>query len=229
MRPSQKPSRRKDYARLRRMPAQGHPARGAPKAAGAERNIRVSWPKAKLADYFTHPRSVRGVAAEHCGAAKFIALDDVCPLEFPTLPVLRQETEEDLKNLSPCEIWGIMRTNQGNFVSRPASPTGEEGEGMLPLQAGWLDRIEGQVDRHLPRPQLATSSEVRVARATTPADLRSRAPPVKSVSSSRSSERRISQGNSIAPVRRRNAMSGWSVLLYGAGDKTDGRGSAAAE
>jgi DNA polymerase III subunit epsilon len=48
------------------------------KAAGRT-DIRVSWPKAKLADYFLTQVPFE-VAAEHCGAAKFIALDDVRPL-----------------------------------------------------------------------------------------------------------------------------------------------------
>ena len=50
------------------------------KAAGRT-DIRASWPKAKLTDYFL-ARVPFQVAAEHCGAAKFIALDDVRPLEF---------------------------------------------------------------------------------------------------------------------------------------------------
>ena len=51
------------------------------KAAGRT-DVRVSWPKAKLADYFLAQVSFE-VAAEHFGAPKFIALDDIRPLERP--------------------------------------------------------------------------------------------------------------------------------------------------
>ncbi len=44
-------------------------------------DIRVSWPKAKLVDYFLAHVPFE-IAAEHCRAADFIALDDVRPLEF---------------------------------------------------------------------------------------------------------------------------------------------------
>src|SRR3984957_376585 len=61
-------------------------------------DIRVSWPKAKLVDYFLAQVPFE-VAAEHCGAAKFIALDDVRPLEF-LLYLYFGKTEEDLKNFA---------------------------------------------------------------------------------------------------------------------------------
>jgi DNA polymerase III subunit epsilon len=85
------------------------------KAAGRT-DIRVSWPKAKLVDYFL-TQVLFGVAAEHCGAAKFIALDDVRPLEF-LLYLYFGKTEEDLKNFALRDL-GIMRTNKAtSFKAR---------------------------------------------------------------------------------------------------------------
>jgi DNA polymerase-3 subunit epsilon len=85
------------------------------KAAGRT-DIRVSWPKAKLVDYFL-AQVPFNVAAEHCGAAKFIALDDVRPLEF-LLYLYFGKTEEDLKNFALRDL-GIMRTNKAtSFKAR---------------------------------------------------------------------------------------------------------------
>ena len=85
------------------------------KAAGRT-DIRVSWPKAKLVDYFLTQVPFE-VAAEHCGAAKFIALDDVRPLEF-LLYLYFGKTEDDLKNFALRDL-GIMRTNKAtSFKAR---------------------------------------------------------------------------------------------------------------
>jgi hypothetical protein len=117
------------------MPAQGHPGRGR-KAAGRT-DIRVSWPKAKLADYFlTHVPFE--VAAEHCGAAKFIALDDVRPLEF-LLYLYFGKTEEDLKNFALRDL-GIMRTNKATSF-RARFTDGEEARACFHYSR-LLDRIE---------------------------------------------------------------------------------------
>ena len=172
--------------------------------AAGRTDIRVSWPKAKLADYFlTHVPFE--VAAEHCGAAKFIALDDVRPLEF-LLSLYFGKTGGDLKKFALRDL-GIMRTNKATSF-RARFTDGEEATACFHYSR-LLDRIEVKSTLST-EAQSVTSSEVRVARATTP-PICGAAPPVKSVSSSRSSERRISPGNSIAPVRRRNAISGWSV------------------
>jgi DNA polymerase-3 subunit epsilon len=80
----------------------------AAKAAGRT-DVRVSWPKAKLADYFLAQVPFQ-VAAEHCGAAKFIALDNVRPLEF-LLYLYFGKSETDLKNFALRDL-GIMRTNK---------------------------------------------------------------------------------------------------------------------
>jgi DNA polymerase-3 subunit epsilon len=85
------------------------------KSAGRT-DIRVSWPKAKLVDYFLAQVPYE-VAAEHCGAAKFIALDDVRPLEF-LLYLYFGKTEEDLKNFALRDL-GIVRTNKAtSFKAR---------------------------------------------------------------------------------------------------------------
>jgi DNA polymerase-3 subunit epsilon len=81
---------------------------GGAKAAGRT-DIRVSWPKAKLVDYFLNHVPFE-VAAEHCGAANFIALDDVLPLEF-LLYLYFGKTEVDLKNFALRDL-GIVRTNR---------------------------------------------------------------------------------------------------------------------
>ena len=92
-------------------------------AMGIRMDIRVSWPKAKLVDYFlTHVPFE--VAAEHCGAAKFIALDDVRPLEF-LLYLYFGKTEEDLKNFALRDL-GIMRTNNKK-IDKEANFHGKSG------------------------------------------------------------------------------------------------------
>jgi DNA polymerase III subunit epsilon len=88
---------------------------GGAKAAGRT-DIRVSWPKAKLLDYYLSHIPFE-VAAEHCGAAKFIALDDVRPLEF-MLYLYFGKPEGDLKNFALRDL-GIMRTNKAtSFKAR---------------------------------------------------------------------------------------------------------------
>jgi DNA polymerase III subunit epsilon len=85
------------------------------KTAG-RKDIRVSWSKAKLVDYFLSYVPFE-VAAEHCGAARFIALDDVGPLEF-LLYLYFGKTEENLKNFALRDL-GIMRTNKAtSFQAR---------------------------------------------------------------------------------------------------------------
>ena len=85
------------------------------KAAGRT-DVRVSWPKAKLVDYFLAQVPFE-VAAEHCAASKFIALDDIRPLEF-LLYLYFGKTENDLKNFALRDL-GIMRTNKAtSFKAR---------------------------------------------------------------------------------------------------------------
>ena len=114
--------------------------------AAGRTDIRVSWPKAKLADYFlTHVPFE--VAAEHCGAAKFIALDDVRPLEF-LLYLYFGKTEEDLKNFALRDL-GIMRTNKATSF-RARFTDGEEARACFHYSR-LLDRIEVKSTGYLPR------------------------------------------------------------------------------
>ena len=106
------------------------------KAAGRT-DIRVSWPKAKLVDYFLAQVPFE-VAAEHCGAAKFIALDDVRPLEF-LLYLYFGKTEDDLKNFALRDL-GIMRTNKATSF-RARFTDGEEARACFHYSR-LLDRLE---------------------------------------------------------------------------------------
>jgi DNA polymerase-3 subunit epsilon len=100
-------------------------------------DIRVSWPKAKLVDYFLAQVPFE-VAAEHCGAAKFIALDDVRPLEF-LLYLYFGKTEEDLKNFALRDL-GILRTNKAtSFKARFTD--GDEARACF-YYSRLLDRLE---------------------------------------------------------------------------------------
>ena len=85
------------------------------KAAGRT-DIRVSWPKAKFVEYFL-TQVPFAVAAQHCRASKFIALDNVRPLEF-LLYLYFGKTEDNLKNFALRDL-GIIRTNEGSsFTAR---------------------------------------------------------------------------------------------------------------
>ena len=70
------------------------------KAAGLS-DIRASWPKPKLIEYYVAAVPF-ATAFTHCGAANFIALDRIRPVEF-LLYLYFGKTEDDLKNL-PCVI-----------------------------------------------------------------------------------------------------------------------------
>jgi len=109
---------------------------GGAKAAGRT-DIRVSWPKARLVDYFlTHVPFE--VAAEYCEAVKFIALDNVRPLEF-LLYLYFGKTEDNLKNFALRDL-GIMRTNRAtSFKARFTD--GEEARACFHYSR-LLDRIE---------------------------------------------------------------------------------------
>src|SRR4029077_6873225 len=97
--------------------------------AAGRAGMRVSWPKAKLADYFlTHVPFE--VAAEHCGAAKFIArwMTSVRSNSCSTCYV--GNTEEDLKNFALRDL-GIMRTNKATSF-RARFTDGEEARACFP-------------------------------------------------------------------------------------------------
>jgi DNA polymerase III subunit epsilon len=80
------------------------------KSAGRT-DVRVAWAKARLIEYFLAQVPFE-VAAEHCGADRFIVLDDVRPLEF-LLYLYFGKTEEDLRNFALRDL-GIMRTNKAS-------------------------------------------------------------------------------------------------------------------
>src|SRR6476646_9671681 len=109
---------------------------GGAKGAGRT-DIRVSWSKAKLVDYFLSHVPFE-VAAEQCGAAKFIALDDVRPLEF-LLYLYFGKTEENLKNFALRDL-GILRTNKAtSFKARFTD--GDEARACF-HHSRLLDRLE---------------------------------------------------------------------------------------
>ena len=106
------------------------------KAAGRT-EIRASWPKAKLVGYFLSHVPFQ-VAAAHCGAAKFIALDDVRPLEF-LLYFYFGKNEDDLKKFALRDL-GIVGTNKANpFKARFSD--GDEARACFHYSRV-LDRIE---------------------------------------------------------------------------------------
>ena len=135
---------------------------GGAKAAGRT-DIRVSWPKAKLIDYFLAHVPFE-VAAEHCGATKFIALDDVRPLEF-LLYLYFGKTEQDLKNFALRDL-GIMRVNKAtSFGARFTD--GDEARACFHysrlLPTGSRSSRSAST-----KAQSATSSGGRIARAIMP-------------------------------------------------------------
>nr|WP_041756768.1 exonuclease domain-containing protein [Bradyrhizobium sp. ORS 278] len=86
------------------------------RAAGFGRDIRASWSKPALADFFlaTIPFDV---AAMHCGAVGFIALDNTRSIDF-LLYLYFGKTADSLKNFALRDL-GVLRTNkETSFSSR---------------------------------------------------------------------------------------------------------------
>jgi DNA polymerase III subunit epsilon len=111
--------------------------RGA-KAAGRV-DVRSSWAKRKFVEYFL-AQVPFAVAAEHCGAAAFIALHDTRPLEF-LLYLYFGKTERDLKNFALRDL-GVLRTNkESSFQARFAD--GEEARACFHYSR-LLDRFEAK-------------------------------------------------------------------------------------
>jgi DNA polymerase III subunit epsilon len=77
-------------------------------------DIRTSWPKAKLVEYFLS-RVPFNTAHEYCGGGEFIALCDTEPVEF-LLYLYFGKTEDDLKNFALRDL-GILRTNKDANLS----------------------------------------------------------------------------------------------------------------
>jgi DNA polymerase-3 subunit epsilon len=108
----------------------------AAKASGRT-EIRGAWSKAELVDTFINHVPFK-VAAQHCGASKFIALDHVRPLEF-LLYLYFGKTEQDLKNFALRDL-GIMRTNTAHSF-RARFTDGDEARACFHYSQ-LLDRIE---------------------------------------------------------------------------------------
>ena len=77
-------------------------------------DIRTSWPKAKLVEYFLANVPFR-TAHEYCDGKEFIALGDTEPVEF-LLYLYFGKTEDDLKNFALRDL-GILRTNKDANLS----------------------------------------------------------------------------------------------------------------
>jgi DNA polymerase-3 subunit epsilon len=82
--------------------------------AAGRGDVRKSWSKPKFVDYYLEQVPF-SVAAQHCGAHKFIALDGTRPIEF-LLYLYFGKTEVDLKNFALRDL-GILRTNRETSFS----------------------------------------------------------------------------------------------------------------
>jgi DNA polymerase-3 subunit epsilon len=83
------------------------------KAAGRT-DLRTSWAKPKLIEYFLAEVPFAD-AAKHCGGERFIALANTRPIEF-LLYLYFGKTEDDLKNFALRDL-GILRTNKASSFS----------------------------------------------------------------------------------------------------------------
>lgn len=82
--------------------------------AAGRGDARKSWSKPKFVAYYLEQIPF-AVAAQHCGAGKFIALDGTRPIEF-LLYLYFGKTEVDLRNFALRDL-GILRTNQETSFS----------------------------------------------------------------------------------------------------------------
>jgi hypothetical protein len=83
------------------------------KAAGLT-DVRSSWPKPKLIEYFLNTVPF-ATAFEHCGGDRFVALDNTRPVEF-LLYLYFGKTEDNLKNFALRDL-SILRTNKASSFS----------------------------------------------------------------------------------------------------------------
>lgn len=84
------------------------------RAAGFGTDVRTSWSKPALVDFFV-ARVPFDVAVEHCGGESFVALADTRPIEF-LLYLYVGKTVEDLKNFALRDL-GVLRTNRETLFS----------------------------------------------------------------------------------------------------------------
>lgn len=82
--------------------------------AAGRGDVRKSWSKPKFVDYYLHTIPF-SVAAQHCGARNFIALEGTRPIEF-LLYLYFGKTEVNLKNFALRDL-GILRTNRETSFS----------------------------------------------------------------------------------------------------------------
>jgi DNA polymerase-3 subunit epsilon len=179
------------------------------KAAG-RKDVRSSWAKAKLVEYFLEQVPFE-VAAGHCGASTFIALHDTRPLEF-MLYLYFGKTERDLKNFALRDL-GILPTNkESSFQARFAD--GDEARACFHYSR-LLDRLEVKspdvyqdvVSDIFGGPDCVTEYA---------ADLRSRAACQAGQFFEKKGEG-TSPRSSIAPALLRSAMNAWSVCFTAPG------------
>jgi DNA polymerase-3 subunit epsilon len=108
----------------------------AAKAAGLT-DVRSSWPKPKLIEYFLNTVPF-AMAFEHCGGDRFVALDNTQPVEF-LLYLYFGKTEDNLKNFALRDL-GILRTNKASSFSAHFSD-GDEARACFHYSR-LLDRLE---------------------------------------------------------------------------------------
>ncbi|MGY2930452.1 hypothetical protein ACVWZ6_000054 [Bradyrhizobium sp. GM6.1] len=82
--------------------------------AAGRGDVRKSWSKPKFVDYYLQSIPF-SVAAQHCGARNFIALEGTQPIEF-LLYLYFGKTEVNLKNFALRDL-GILRTNRETSFS----------------------------------------------------------------------------------------------------------------
>jgi DNA polymerase-3 subunit epsilon len=168
-------------------------------------DIRTSWPKAKLVEYFLS-RVPFNTAHEYCGGGEFIALGDTEPVEF-LLYLYFGKTEDDLKNFALRDL-GILRTNKDANLSARFTD-GEEARACFHYSR-LLDHLELKSEAFIAR-RSYPSSAGPLARPITPlncaAALRTR--PGFTL---RKMMRRSWRPSSIAVARPLNATNAWCVF-----------------
>lgn len=107
------------------------------RAAGFGREIRTSWSKPVLTNFFVAAIPF-DLAAKHCGAGGFIVLDNTRPIEF-LLYLYFGKTAEDLKNFALRDL-GVLRTNRETSFSARFADADEAHACFHYSQV--LDRIE---------------------------------------------------------------------------------------
>lgn len=109
--------------------------------AAGRRDFRKTWPKPKYIAYYLEQIPFP-VAAQHCGAHKFLALDGTRPIEF-LLYLYFGKTEVDLKNFALRDL-GILHTNrETSFTARFTD--GDEASASFHYSQ-ILDRIEEETE-----------------------------------------------------------------------------------